>query len=129
MNRRTFFQGIAAGLVAFAARPIFSWAGFDPSQKYGNFVVWSGRSGDWRDAREIVLRNAREVLPAGTEFVFRVKTPRSGGGTVDPFDEIATAAWQYPAPSDVRRLWNGKVSGLSCERCGGSLVISELVIA
>ncbi len=123
MKRRLFLQGIGAALVAFSAKPIFAWGGFDPQKQYGNFVVWSGRSGDWRDAREVVLRNAREVLPTGTEFVFFVSTPRPGGGTVDPFDEIATASWKYPAPPTLGR------SMLHLERRKVSMVISELVIA
>ncbi len=129
MNRRKFFQGIGASLVALAARPIFSWSGFDPQKQYGNFVVWSGDREDWLDVRDTVLRNARKVLPAGTEFALFDSVPRPGGGTVDPFDEIATAAWKYPASPDVKRLWMGKVSALSVERRASSLVVSELVIA
>ena len=116
MNRRTFFQGIAAGLVAVAAWPIFeggfdsrlSEVVFDPRKKYGHWVIlsedWESIGSNVREkVMQILMIDARRTLPSGTEFAVFVKSPSTKMGTTDPFDEIVTVAWQYPVPPRLFR--------------------------
>ena len=98
MNRRDFFKSVSAALAVIAvpsialSNKVEKYPDFDPSEQYGNYVLVPGD--DPMIAAEIVLKDARSVLPKGTRFEL-IAHSVGNSGTSDPFMEYSSLGWKY----------------------------------
>lgn len=106
MQRRQFIRALFSASAA-AVIPAGHWLdtlaseavpGFDPEKSYGDFFIWQAGA-PLDDLVDQLVMSARRFLPKGTRFGVLVKTPEASNA--DPFAEVGTIAWRYPArPAD-----------------------------